>query len=104
MARPGAVLDHFILGRIDVRVFHHHGDGGAGGLALEKTGKNPDPVLLLAGGGDFALTGAAAVKFLLDIRLLEGQAGGTAFHHHTQGRSVGLAEGGYFEYFPETVS
>ena len=92
-----------ILGPL-VLVAHHHCDRRAKGEAVEQATEDLDAIVLLAGGGDLALSGLAAVELGLDGLLIQGQSGRAAIHDHPHPAAVGFAEGADAEKLAEAAA
>ena len=91
------VFDQFVFGGIGVAVFDHHRQGCAGGFAVEDAGQESYLIRLLAGGGDFALSGPSAVEFDLNVFFRKRQAGRTAVHYDANAGAMRFAPSGYSE-------
>ena len=92
VAGAGGVADGLVVLGVLVGVADHHGQGGAGGLALKQAGEHLHQIALLPGGCRGVLAGPAAVQLPLHRLQLQLQPGGHPLHHHADGRAVGLAE------------
>jgi len=68
---PGILFD---MERLRIDVVDDHADRGAGGVTVKNAGHDLHPVFFLTGRTDGALTRTAAVEFVLDLLLRDGQS------------------------------
>lgn len=81
-----------IISAAGVGVADHHGDGGAGGMAVDHTAQKLHHIRLGAGGGKPISAGAAAVHPLGDVRFIHRQPRGQAVQHSADGGTVAFAK------------
>ena len=94
---PGAVLvlDVAVVAGSLVLISDQHGDGGAGGSALEHAGEDLGVIRLITLRGDLRLPGPAALEIGQQVVLGERQSGRAAVDDDDVGGAVRLAGGGH---------
>ena len=94
MAGAQQIRRFCIISAAGVGVADHHGDGGAGGMAVDHTAQKLHHIRLGAGGGKPISAGAAAVHPLGDVGFIHRQPRGQAVQHSADGGTVAFAKNG----------
>ena len=103
MTRAVPFLDFGVVVAALVFVKDGERNRGSGGFAFENARKDLDLVLFVAGGGHFALPGAAAVEFRLDFFFGDFEACRAAIQDRADGRTMGFAPGSNAKNFAKSA-